>query len=743
ALNWAESSPSGGFILRDAGISVFTEHEIFQRRRASRPASKQDKGITIKELRALRLGDYVVHEDKGIGQFDGFETVKIGGSNQDCVRILFAGGDLLYVSMNYINKIQKYQAQEGAVPKLTKLGSAEWVRKKARAKKRLKDIARELIQLYAKRKMEPGFAFPADNVWQKEFEASFIYEDTPDQAKSTDEVKKDMESATPMDRLVCGDVGFGKTEVAIRAIFKAVQAGKQAAVLVPTTILAQQHYMTFLDRLHKYPVMVDVISRFRTPAQQKQILEKLKSGGIDILIGTHRLLSKDIHFKDLGLLIIDEEHRFGVSAKEKLRELRATVDTLTLTATPIPRTLNFSLMGARDLSIIETPPRNRLPVYTEIIEWNNDKLSDFIQREISRGGQVFFVNDKIEDLEKISMDLKMLMPDVTFGIAHGQMKPTQIESVMQKFIQRKYDVLVTTKIVESGLDIPNANTMIINRANNFGLAELYQLRGRVGRSNQQAYCYLVIPPVAKLSTKSMQRLQAIEEFTDLGSGFQLAMRDMEIRGAGNLLGAEQSGYIIDIGFEMFQKVLDEAVEELHREEFSSIFKEVKKEPIFENEDVSIELNTDALLPESYIQNETDRFMFYRRLYKVRNNSELEEVTSEIIDRFGKMPEQAKELVFAVKTRIAALDTGFTRVIIKPHLFVAEFPPDSKESFYKKAFPYLVDFINSMDHTRLNQTKTKLYLEVKIPNRDKAVEILWKIKQTLKNFEYEEEELENA
>ena len=618
-LKWIDGAVSQGFIFEDLQCAVFTEHELFNRHRliGKRKLKSENTGISLKELKQLRIGDFVVHEDKGIGKFDGFGTVQMGGSEQECVRLIFEGGDILYVNLNYFHKIQKYSAQEGVAPKLSKLGSSEWDRKKARTKKKIKDIARDLIKLYAQRKMQEGFAFSPDSIWQKEFEASFVYEDTPDQATTTEDVKKDMESPTPMDRLVCGDVGFGKTEIAIRAAFKAVQSGKQVAVLVPTTILAQQHYMSFRDRLRKYPVNVNVISRFRTKKQQNDITFETKNGKVDILIGTHRLLSKDVLFKNLGLLIIDEEHRFGVSAKEKLRQLKANIDTLTLTATPIPRTLNFSLMGARDLSIIETPPRNRLPVITEVLEWKNERIEKAILDEISRGGQVFLVNDKVKDLEKIAVNLKTRIPTISFGIAHGQMNPKELEDVMDKFIDKKFDVLATTKIVESGLDIPNANTIIINRAQNFGLAELYQLRGRVGRSNTQAYCYLIVPPFQTLSAVSLRRLQAIEEFTDLGSGFQLAMRDMEIRGAGNLLGGEQSGFINEIGFDLFQKILEEAVQELRNDEFSDLFKDTKKKPnLFKNDDISIELEFDAMFPPDYIESDTERFSYYKALYNL-------------------------------------------------------------------------------------------------------------------------------
>jgi transcription-repair coupling factor (superfamily II helicase) len=736
SIIWLDQTFTSGFFSEEDKFALFTEHQIFNRERArlSRKRGKRYEGsITLQELKQLNIGDYVVHSDKGVGKFLGFERIEMGGSFQDCVKLAFHGDDLLYVHMNYIQKIQKYSSQEGVVPKLSKLGSGEWARKKARTKKKLKDIARDLIKLYARRKNSLGFSFPEDTLWQKEFEASFIYEDTPDQAKSTKDIKDDMQEATPMDRLVCGDVGFGKTEVAIRAAFKAVQAGKQVAVLVPTTILAQQHFMTFRDRLQKYPVTIDAISRFRSQKKQKEIIERSQEGRLDILIGTHRILSKDIKFKDLGLLIIDEEHRFGVSAKEKLRQMKSNVDTVTLTATPIPRTLNFSLMGARDLSIIETPPRNRLPVNTEILEWKDEVIIKAIDDELERGGQVFFVSDKVHDLEKIMLHIKMLMPHVNFGIAHGQMKPSELEKAMEGFIERKFDVLVTTKIIESGLDIPNANTMLINRSQNFGLAELYQLRGRVGRSNTQAYCYLLIPPVKKLPAKSLRRLQAIEEFTDLGSGFQLAMRDMEIRGAGNLLGAEQSGFIIDMGFELFQKILDEAVSELRVEEFAGMFDEEEDELTkFINDELAIQLDTDALLPSDYIKSDTDRFYFYKKLYNSKNNKELETIVAEIKDRFGKLPKEVLELIFAVKIRMAALPTGFSKIILKKNRLTAEFPPESNTEYYQLAFPAIVEYIQQLNGARMVEKHKKLLLEIPLENRSQSVEIFWRIKQTLEN-----------
>lgn len=733
---WIDKTISEGFTLSDENISIYTEHQLFNRHRNVTSKSDEFTRFSLKEIKELNIGDLVVHDDKGVGRFEGFKTVEIGGNKQDCIQLAFQGGDKLFVNLNYISKIQKYSATEGELPKLSKLGSTEWTRKKARIKKKIKDISRGLIKLYAKRKLQKGFTFDSDNVWQKEFEASFIYEDTPDQVTATNDIKQDMESENPMDRLVCGDVGFGKTEVAIRAAFKAVQSGKQVAVLVPTTVLAQQHYMSFVDRMNNYPVNVDVISRFRTKKEQTKILERLAEGKIDILIGTHRILSKDIEFKNLGLLIVDEEQRFGVTAKEKLRKARETLDTLTLTATPIPRTLNFSLMGARDLSIIETPPRNRLPIQTQILEWDADEITDVIDKEIKRDGQVFFVNDTVKDLEDIQAKLKMLLPSVKFSIAHGQMKTTQLEKIMQDFISGKSDVLLTTKIVESGLDIPNANTMIINNAQNFGLAELYQLRGRVGRGNMQAYCHLIVPMTKKLNEIALKRLKAIEEFTDLGSGFNLSLRDMEIRGAGNLLGAEQSGAIYDIGFELYQKILEEAVKELKLEEFQDIFdpNDMDISDLFANEEISIELDKDAFIPEDYISSETDRFSYYKKLYSVEKNSELIEIRKEFEDKYGRIPREVENLLFVVKLRSAAVSTGLDKIVIKPNKIILVFPDESNEQYYKEAFPIILDYLQTIEGTQLKQGKLKLNCEIPIQDKNEASELLWKLKRSMEYIE---------
>lgn len=733
SISWLDHTPEEGFASSDLKIVLYTEHRIFNRRKIKTASkhSTERTGISLRELKELVPGDYVVHADKGIGRFVGIETVMMGGVPQDCVKLSYEGGDNLYVHLNYIHKIQKYSAAEGTVPKLSKLGTTEWERKKARTKKKLKDIARDLIKIYAKRKASPGFAYPTDTVWQKEFEASFMFEDTPDQSRTTDEVKADMEAESPMDRLVCGDVGFGKTEIAIRAAFKAAQAGRQTAVLVPTTILAQQHYESFRDRMHGYPINIAVLSRFRTKKEQEVILENIKTGKCDILIGTHRILSKDIDFKNLGLLIIDEEHRFGVSAKEKLRELRANIDTLTLTATPIPRTLNFSLMGARDLSLIETPPRDRLPVDTKIIEWKDDAIAKIIDREMNRRGQIYFVHDKVKDIEQLADRIRTIAPLARVGIVHGQLPASQIEKEMEKFIQKKYDILVATKIIESGLDIPNANTIIINRAQNFGLAELYQLRGRVGRSNTQAYCRLVVPNFKILTNNIIRRLQAIEEFTDLGSGFKLAMRDMEIRGAGNLLGGEQSGFIIDIGYEMFNKILDEAVQELRYEEFGDIFdKKYKKKPLgLDNEDIAIDLYSEALIPAEYIESEPERFSYYRKMYNFTKNEEVKDIRAELEDRFGKLPPEVEELLFVVRLRIAALGSGFRKITVRRDEFIAEFPDKNAKEYYETVFPDISDFIREYESAKVYQKDAKLFVRMPYDNRDEIIEFMFRVKKT--------------
>ncbi|HVK39834.1 MAG TPA: transcription-repair coupling factor [Candidatus Kapabacteria bacterium] len=730
-LSYETETLTNGFILPNERIAVITEHEVFNRKRARARVvrRKQFKGFTMRELKQLRQGDFVVHVDKGIGRFIGLETISVGGSRVEAVKLEYAAGDTLFVNLNYINRLQKYSSKEGSQPKLSRLGTEEWERIKARAKRRVKDIARELIRLYALRKSQPGFEFPPDSTWQRELEASFMYEDTPDQASATWAVKRDMESPTPMDRLVCGDVGFGKTEVAIRAAFKAVQGGKQVAVLAPTTILAQQHYNSFRDRLARYAVNVALLSRFRSKMQQKETLEGLKAGTVDVLIGTHRLLSKDVRFKDLGLLIIDEEQRFGVAAKEKLRQIRANVDTLTLTATPIPRTLNFSLMGARDLSLIETPPRNRLPIVTELMQWNDEALVDAIRRELKRGGQCFLVHWRIGDIEDLAGSIATLVPEARVAVIHGAMTADQIEKTMMGFIERNADVLVATKIIESGIDIPSVNTIIVNRADKFGLAELYQLRGRVGRSNIQAYCYMVVPPPQTLSRIAMKRLQAIQELTDLGSGLKLAMRDLEIRGAGNLLGSEQSGFIEDVGFELYQKIVDEAVEELKRDEFRDLFREQLEEEERElrmpvNEDLVVEIDGDALIPKSYIADDAERYEFYQRMYAANDPDRLRTIASEMRDRFGEIPEPTERLVDAIRLRLAAMPSGAAKLTLRGGTLRLELPSDSNREYYDRWFHPMMASINRQRFCQLETRGRALAIVFsKVDDVDEAVRTL--------------------
>ncbi len=706
SVQFVEPSLSQGFQIGQSAI--YAEHELFGRRRergaAARKKAARTKGISLRELRALKRGDLLVHEDKGIGKFMGLETIEVVGKKQEVVRLGYRDNDVLFVNLDYIGRLSKYSAGEtkDSEPKLSKLGSAEWQRTKERTKKRLKDIARNLIQLYAKRKQAEGFAFSPDDIIQREMEAAFMYEDTPDQAKASEETKRDMESQHPMDRLICGDVGYGKTEVALRATMKAVLDKKQVAVLVPTTILSEQHFRSFMDRLDRFGVKCASLSRFRSKKEQTAILKDLADGKIDVLIGTHRILSKDVIFKDIGLLVIDEEHRFGVAAKEKLRELRANIDTLTLTATPIPRTLNFSLLGARDLSIMETPPRNRLPIMTEVLAGYNDHVvAEALRRELSRGGQIYAIHDKVHDIEVFANKLREAAPRARVGIIHGQMPPSSIEKMMRDFIEKKIDILVATKIVESGLDVPNANTIIINRAQNYGLAELYQLRGRVGRSNEQAYAYLIAPPVSQLSQDALRRLEAMEEFSELGAGFQLAMRDLEIRGAGNLLGAEQSGFIGDIGFDLYQKTVEEAVEEIKREEFRDLFKddlarEAKtafgRKRLSGEGDVSVQLGMTALIPEAYIEDDAERFGFYQRMAAATTDEQLDEIARELRDRFGPIPEEAVTLLGVARVRERAKRLGARNITYEDQTRTLRImlPPQAEEFYYQNTFPLVLD-----------------------------------------------------
>ncbi|MCW8823980.1 MAG: transcription-repair coupling factor, partial [Ignavibacteriaceae bacterium] len=680
-----------GFIHHKEKILLLTDYQIFNKPyRTKLSERKKYKKSKSKAFASIKYGDYVVHETYGIGKYAGLKTINIGETQQESMKLLYNEGGVVYVNLNYLNLVKKYSSGENLKPTLSTLGSGEWERRKSKTKKKIKEAARELIELYAKRKATKGFQFSADSIWQKELEASFFYEDTPDQEKVTNEVKQDMEAENPMDRLVCGDVGFGKTEVAVRASFKAVQDGKQVALLVPTTILAEQHYNTFKDRLIQFPVKVAALSRFQTKKEQNVTLKDLEMGNVDVVIGTHRLLSKDIKFKDLGLLMIDEEHRFGVTAKEKLREFKINVDTLALTATPIPRTLNLSLLGARDLSIIATPPPNRQPIYTTVSTFDITRIREWIYTELKRNGQIYFVHDRVESIVKLAGYLNKHIPDVRIGIAHGQMKASQLEEVIHGFLSKKYDVLLSTKIIESGIDILNVNTIIINRADRFGLAELHQLRGRVGRSTRQAYAYFIVPTLSGLSKKAMRRLQAIEEYTEIGSGFNLSMRDLEIRGAGNLLGKEQTGFINEIGFDLYIKLIDEAVDELKYQEFKEIFKSLPQKE--DRTEPTIDAYFEIGIPETYMPEQMDRLNFYTALYAIKNLEELEELKEEMQDRFGPIPSLVRRLLLVATLRYYASYALFERIIMQRKTVNILLPKGEKEDYYKFKFVELMRFI---------------------------------------------------
>ena len=673
-----------GFIDEDLKLVCYTDHQIFQRyhKYKVKQAFSKNKALTLKTLRELQPGDYVSHIDHGVGVYSGLQKIDASGKMQEAVRIQYKDGDLLYVNISSLHKISKYSGKEGSLPKMNKLGSDVWAKLKDKTKKQVKDIATDLIKLYAQRKSLEGFAHSPDNYMQTELEASFIYEDTPDQAKASEDVKRDMEKPIPMDRLVCGDVGFGKTEIAIRAAFKTVCDGKQAAILVPTTILAYQHYKTISDRLKDFPVTVDFVNRFKTAKQRKETFAKLAEGKIDIIIGTHSLLGKDAQFKNLGIMIIDEEQKFGVAAKEKLKTLRTTVDSLTLTATPIPRSLQFSLMGARDLSIINTAPPNRQPIQTEVQVFNEDTIRDTIYYEVERGGQVFFIHNRVKDLAQMKGLIQGLCPDVSIAFAHGQMDGDQLEDTILDFMDKKYDVLVCTNIVESGVDIPNVNTIIVNNAHQFGLSDLHQLRGRVGRSNKKAFCYLLAPPMSTLPTDSRKRLSTLEQYSDLGSGFQIAMRDLDIRGAGNMLGGEQSGFIAEIGFEMYQKILDEAVKELKRNEFRDLFKDEIREQDDFVKDCSIDTDLEILIPDSYVESITERLSLYSRLDHCDTEEDLVAFHAEMLDRFGPIPAQVEDLFTTVRCRKIAVVLGFERMFLKNDVLKCFFVSNSESPYFQ-------------------------------------------------------------
>ncbi len=699
------ASIHAGYIDHDLKIICYTDHEIFERYHKYRvkQAFNKSKALTLRTLRELQPGDYVTHIDHGVGVYSGLEKISANGKLQEAVRIVYKDHDLLYVNISSLHKISKYSGKEGTVPKMNKLGSDVWNRLKEKTKKQVKDVAADLIRLYAKRKSLQGFAHSPDNYLQTELEASFIYEDTPDQNKAVLDAKADMEKPAPMDRLICGDVGFGKTEVAIRAAFKTCVDGKQAAVLVPTTILAYQHYKTFSERLKDFPVTVDYINRFKTAKQRKETLQKVAEGKVEIIIGTHALLGKDVKFKDLGLMIIDEEQKFGVAAKEKLKQLRTTVDSLTLTATPIPRTLQFSLMGARDLSIINTPPPNRQPIQTEVHVFNEDFIRDAIYFETERGGQVFFIHNRVHGLAEMRTLLQGLCPDLSIAYAHGQMEGDRLEETILDFMDRKYDVLVCTNIIESGVDIPNVNTIIVNNAHQFGLSDLHQLRGRVGRSNKKAFCYLIAPPMSTLTADSRKRLTTLEQYSDLGSGFQIAMRDLDIRGAGNLLGGEQSGFIAEIGFEMYQKILDEAIRELKRKDFKELFKEEISRQDDYVSDCTIDTDMEILIPDEYVESITERLSLYSRLDNCDTEKDLAAFHQELIDRFGPVPPQTEDLFATVRCRKLAVDLGFEKLIVKDSTLKCFFVANPESPYFNsEVFLGILKFIQA----QTNKAKLK-------------------------------------
>ena len=700
-----------GFIEKDLKIACYTDHQIFERyhRFHLRDGYASREALTLKELYDLRPGDFVTHIDHGIGRFDGLEKINNNGKEQEAIRLIYKNDDILYVSIHSLHRISKYTGKEGSIPVLNRLGSDAWNRLKNKTKNRVKDIARELIKLYAERRSTKGVKFSPDTYLQTELEASFIYEDTPDQLKATVDVKKDLEAEFPMDRLVCGDVGFGKTEIAIRAAFKVVAESKQVAILVPTTILALQHYKTFSERLKDFPCTVSYINRFKSAREQTRILQELAAGKIDILIGTHRILSKDITFKDLGLLVIDEEQKFGVSSKEKIKRIKINVDTLTLTATPIPRTLQFSLMGARDLSIINTPPPNRYPIQTEIHPFREDVIREAIEYEVSRGGQVFFVNTRVQNITEVAGMVQRMVPHAKVAVAHGQMEGHKLEQVMTDFIEGDYDVLIATTIIESGLDISNVNTIIINDAHHYGLSDLHQLRGRVGRTNKKAFCYLLAPPMSSLTDEARKRLRAIEEFSDLGSGFNIAMRDLDIRGAGNILGAEQSGFISEIGFDMYQKILDEAILELKEQDFKDVFKE--ELPGGYVKDCQIETDLEIMIPDHYITNITERLNLYKELDSMETEEELVAFRDRLNDRFGAVPEQTLALLDAIRLRRLARNIGFEKLVLRNGRLTCYFPENEESPYFQSSqFSAILEYIkNNPPDCRMKEEKNRLIL----------------------------------
>ena len=726
-----ELSLSEGFTDTANKINCYTDHQILERYHKFniRNGYAKKQAITLKELHQLTIGDYVTHIDHGIGKYAGLQKIDIEGKKQEAIKLIYGDRDVLYVSIHSLHKISKYNGKDGAPPRLYKLGSSAWKALKQKTKARVKQIAFNLIQLYAKRREAVGYAFAPDSYLQKELEASFIYEDTPDQSKATLEVKQDMERARPMDRLVCGDVGFGKTEVAIRAAFKAVDNGKQVAVLVPTTILAFQHYQTFCERLKELPVRVEYLNRFRTAKEKNQVLADLASGKVDILIGTHQIVNEKVKYKDLGLLVIDEEQKFGVAVKDKLKTLRENIDVLTLTATPIPRTLQFSLMAARDLSVITTPPPNRYPIESQIISFNEEVIRDGIAYELQRGGQVFFIHNRVENIKEVAGMIQRLIPDAKIGIGHGQMEGKQLEEVMLAFINGDYDILVATTIIESGLDVPNANTIFIHNAQHFGLSDLHQMRGRVGRSNKKAFCYFITPNLSELPEDSRKRMQAIAQFSDLGSGIHIAMKDLEIRGAGDLLGGEQSGFINDIGFDAYQKILQEAVTELKENEFAELYADEAQQLVYLT-DTQLDSDFELLYPDNYINSITERLNLYNELSNLKNEEELSQYEYRLIDRFGALPPQARDLLNSVRIKWLATQMGIERLVMKQGKMLGYFIADQQSKFYQSGtFQRVLAFVqHNSDKCHLNEKETRNGLRLiitfdKITSIDKALRII--------------------
>lgn len=726
-----ELSLSEGFTDTANKINCYTDHQILERYHKFniRNGYAKKQAITLKELHQLTIGDYVTHIDHGIGKYAGLQKIDIEGKKQEAIKLIYGDRDVLYVSIHSLHKISKYNGKDGAPPRLYKLGSSAWKALKQKTKARVKQIAFNLIQLYAKRREAVGYAFAPDSYLQKELEASFIYEDTPDQSKATLEVKQDMERARPMDRLVCGDVGFGKTEVAIRAAFKAVDNGKQVAVLVPTTILAFQHYQTFCERLKELPVRVEYLNRFRTAKEKNQVLADLASGKVDILIGTHQIVNEKVKYKDLGLLVIDEEQKFGVAVKDKLKTLRENIDVLTLTATPIPRTLQFSLMAARDLSVITTPPPNRYPIESQIISFNEEVIRDGIAYELQRGGQVFFIHNRVENIKEVAGMIQRLIPDAKIGIGHGQMEGKQLEEVMLAFINGDYDILVATTIIESGLDVPNANTIFIHNAQHFGLSDLHQMRGRVGRSNKKAFCYFITPNLSELPEDSRKRMQTIAQFSDLGSGIHIAMKDLEIRGAGDLLGGEQSGFINDIGFDAYQKILQEAVTELKENEFADLYADEAQQAVYLT-DTQLDSDFELLYPDNYINSITERLNLYNELSNLKNEEELSQYEYRLIDRFGALPPQARDLLNSVRIKWLATQMGIERLVMKQGKMLGYFIADQQSKFYQSGtFQRVLTFVQrNSDKCHLNEKETRNGLRLiitfdKITSIDKALRII--------------------